>query len=84
VGGVIGLLKDGDIIRMDAEVGTLDVKLTDVELAARKKDWTPRAPQLSIRGHLEICARVGPARHGAVTHPGARMKPMFLPTCRRF
>src|SRR5471032_2611839 len=42
VGGPIALLRDGDIIEIDAEVGTLNVKLTDTELAKRKTKWQPQ------------------------------------------
>ena len=37
-----GCLQDGDIITIDAVNGTLDVKLSDEELAARAKKWKPR------------------------------------------
>ena len=37
VGGPIGLLRDGDIITIDANKGTIDVALSDAELAARAK-----------------------------------------------
>src|SRR3546814_17742000 len=43
VGGPIGLLENGDIIAIDAEKGTLDVELSDDELAARKAKWQPRS-----------------------------------------
>src|SRR5947199_10117313 len=36
LGGPIGLLKDGDIISIDAVNGTIDVKLSDADLASRK------------------------------------------------
>jgi dihydroxy-acid dehydratase len=39
VGGPIGLLRDGDIIAIDADKGTLDVELSDEELAARRAAW---------------------------------------------
>src|SRR5688572_16477231 len=42
VGGPIALLQNGDIIEIDAEVGTLNVKLTDAELSERKTKWAPR------------------------------------------
>jgi phosphogluconate dehydratase len=35
-GGLIGKIKDGDVIRIDARAGTLEVKLSDAELAGRK------------------------------------------------
>jgi dihydroxy-acid dehydratase len=72
VGGPIGLLRNGDIIVMDAEAGTLDVELSAAELAARRAAWTPR-PENFGSGTLWRYARtVGSAVGGAVTHPGAR------------
>jgi dihydroxy-acid dehydratase len=70
VGGPIGLIRDGDIIELDAEKGTLDVKLSDAELAARAKTWKPR-PEEYASGYLwKYTQQVGSARNGAVTHPG--------------
>jgi dihydroxy-acid dehydratase len=70
VGGPIGLLKDGDVILIDAETGILDVELPESELAARKLDWRPR-PENFGSGVLWRYARtVGDAHLGAVTHPG--------------
>src|SRR5882724_13125361 len=42
VGGPIGLLRDGDIIAIDAQKGTMQVELTDAELAERAAQWQPR------------------------------------------
>src|SRR5580704_12482919 len=70
VGGPIGLIRDGDIIELDAEKGTLDVKLSDAELAARAKTWKPRAEEYSSGYLWKYTQQVGPARNGAVTHPG--------------
>lgn len=71
VGGPIGLLKDGDIIDIDAVAGTLNVRLTEGELAARRKDWKPRAHNYNAGAIWKYAQLVGPARTGAVTHPGA-------------
>jgi len=70
-GGPIGLLKDGDIIVIDAEKGTMDVELTDAELAARKKAWKPKAPAFGSGALWRYSKNVGPARYGAITTPGA-------------
>jgi dihydroxy-acid dehydratase len=71
-GGPIGLLKDGDVIVIDAETGALQVELSDAELAVRKAAWKPR-PALFGSGVLWRYAKnVGPARYGAVTTPGAK------------
>ncbi len=70
-GGPIGLLKDGDIIVIDAEKGTMDVELSDAELAVRKAAWKPKAPAFGSGALYRYSKNVGPARYGAVTTPGA-------------
>jgi dihydroxy-acid dehydratase len=72
VGGPIGLLQDGDIIRIDAENGTMEVKLSDEELAERKKNWKPRQHNYQSGAIWKYTQTVGSAREGAVTHPGAK------------
>ncbi|MBV9977425.1 MAG: dihydroxy-acid dehydratase [Hyphomicrobiales bacterium] len=72
VGGPIALLKDGDIIEIDAIEGVLDVKLSESELKRRKKDWKPRESEFGSGAIWKYAQQVGPARHGAVTHPGAQ------------
>ncbi|HBR67922.1 MAG TPA: dihydroxy-acid dehydratase, partial [Rhodospirillaceae bacterium] len=72
MGGPIGLLKDGDIIRIDAEKGTLDVKLGAEELEKRKKNWVPCETNYQSGALWKYAQQVGPARDGAVTHPGAK------------
>ncbi len=69
-GGPIGLIRDGDIIEIDAEAGTLNVRLDDATLAARKKEW--KAPPANVRSGAiwKYAQGVGPAKNGAVTHPG--------------
>ena len=70
VGGPIGLIRDGDMITLDAIQGTLSVALSDAELAERRKTWMPRA-NTATSGYLWKYAQgVGPALYGAVTHPG--------------
>ncbi len=70
-GGPIGLLKDGDVITIDAEAGTIEVDLSDKELAERKKTWKPRRNDYQSGALWRYAQTVGEARHGAVTHPGA-------------
>jgi dihydroxy-acid dehydratase len=70
-GGPIGLLKNGDIIAIDAEKGTLEVELSETELAARRKSWKPKPSDFSSGALWKYAQQVGPARTGAVTHPGA-------------
>jgi dihydroxy-acid dehydratase len=47
VGGPIGLLKDGDMIEIDIPNNTINVKLPDDELAARRKTWKPPKPRIT-------------------------------------
>ncbi len=70
VGGPIALLRDGDIVELDAEAGTLDARLSDEELARRKRDWKPRDPEFTSGYLWKYAQQVGPALNGAVTHPG--------------
>ncbi len=72
VGGPIALLRDGDMIAVDAEAGTIAVELDDAELAARRASW--KAPQPNYdRGVLwKYAQQVGSACQGAVTHPGVK------------
>ncbi len=70
VGGPIALLQDGDVIEIDADVGTLNVKLTDKELAERKTKWAPRETNHTSGALWKYAQQVGPAVDGAVTHPG--------------
>ena len=70
VGGPIGLLKDGDMIVIDAEKGTLDVELSDKELAERRAAWNPRKTDYNAGTIWKYAQTVGSARFGAVTHPG--------------
>jgi dihydroxy-acid dehydratase len=70
VGGPIGLLKDGDIITIDATKGTIEVALPEAELADRAKSWKPRRTDYQSGAIWKYAQTVGPARDGAVTHPG--------------
>ena len=72
VGGPIGLLKDGDIVEIDAAKGTLNVKLSAAELARRRKAWKPRKAEFQSGAIWRYAQTVGDAEKGAVAHPGAR------------
>jgi dihydroxy-acid dehydratase len=71
VGGPIALLKDGDIITLDADAGELSVNVSDEEFALRKADWKPRASEYGSGAIWKYAQLVGPARFGALTTPGA-------------
>jgi dihydroxy-acid dehydratase len=70
IGGPIALLRDGDIVELDAEAGTLNARLSDEEFARRKRDWKPRDPAFTSGYLWKYAQQVGPALNGAVTHPG--------------
>ncbi|QKC96530.1 dihydroxy-acid dehydratase [Mesorhizobium sp. NZP2298] len=70
VGGPIGLIRDGDMISIDAVNGTIEVALTDAELAARAKTWKARTTDYQSGAIWKYAQTVGSARDGAVTHPG--------------
>ncbi|MFL5258747.1 MAG: dihydroxy-acid dehydratase [Hyphomicrobiales bacterium] len=69
-GGPIALLRDGDVISIDAERGTLDVDVTEAELSRRKEDWKPREHGYGSGALWKYAQQVGPAVKGALTHPG--------------
>ena len=69
--GPIALLKNGDIIEIDAVKGTLSVKLSKTELDKRAKKWKPRQTDYQSGALWKYAQTVGTARYGAVTHPGA-------------
>jgi dihydroxy-acid dehydratase len=70
-GGPIGLLKNGDIIAIDAEKGTIDLEIDADELERRRKAWNSPKNNYTSGTLWKYAQQVGPARNGAVTHPGA-------------
>ncbi|MSP19954.1 MAG: dihydroxy-acid dehydratase [Alphaproteobacteria bacterium] len=68
--GPIALLKDGDIIKIDADNGTLSVDVSDAELAKRRAIWKPRKTDFQSGALWRYVQTVGDAEKGAVTHPG--------------
>ncbi len=71
VGGPIALIEDGDIIDIDTNTGTINVRLDEQTLAARRERWTPRTHDYGSGALWRYANNVGPAGKGAVTHPGA-------------
>jgi dihydroxy-acid dehydratase len=70
-GGPIALIEDGDIIRIDAEAGTIDLDVAQDVLAERRARWEPRVNDYQSGALWRYSRTVGPAYKGAVTHPGA-------------
>jgi dihydroxy-acid dehydratase len=71
VGGPIALLRDGDTIDLDAEAGTLAVRVSDEELSRRKAQWKAPEGEFGSGCLWKYAQQVGSALSGAVTHPGA-------------
>ena len=71
IGGMIGLLKDGDEIEIDAEKGSISVNLSDEEIKKRKSKWKPKDSNFESGTLWKYAQSVGDATNGAVTHPGA-------------
>jgi dihydroxy-acid dehydratase len=72
-GGPIALLKDGDVITINAIEGSINVALTDDELADRKANWAgPRDTIYGAGALWKYAQLVGATYQGAVTHPGAK------------
>tara|TARA_B100000029_G_scaffold36050_2_gene33955 strand:+ start:3701 stop:5431 length:1731 start_codon:yes stop_codon:yes gene_type:complete len=72
VGGMIGLLQDGDEIVIDAIKGEINVNLNEDEIKLRKKNWKPRKTNHNSGSIWKYAQTVGPAHEGAVTQPGAK------------
>ena len=72
IGGPIGLLRDGDMIAIDADAGSIAVELSDEELAERRAAWQPRGTDFQSGALWRYAQTVGPAYLGALTHPGAK------------
>jgi dihydroxy-acid dehydratase len=71
VGGPIALIRDGDVIQIDARKGTLRVKLSAKELLERRKAWAgPRETIYGSGALWKYAQLVGSTKDGAVTHPG--------------
>ncbi len=66
VGGPIALIEEGDIIDIDIPANSLNVRLSDEELAARRAKWQPRQPRVTT-GYLARYAKmVTSANRGAI------------------
>jgi len=72
VGGPIALVKDGDIISIDATKGTIDLEVDPIELENRRRHWQPRGHDYNSGAIWKFAQLVGPAYLGATTHPGAK------------
>jgi dihydroxy-acid dehydratase len=72
VGGPIGLVRDGDIIAIDADAGTIDIEVSAEELQRRRAQWKAPPNPYRTGAIAKFAEQVGPARYGAVTHAGGK------------
>ncbi len=71
--GPIALIRDGDMITLDATKGEISVDLADDELDRRRQAWSGPRPTIYTSGAVwKFAQAAGPTRLGAVTHPGAK------------
>jgi dihydroxy-acid dehydratase len=66
LGGPISLVEEGDIIEIDIPNMTLNVKLSEEELAARKAKWQPREPKVTTGYLARYASMVTSANRGAI------------------
>ena len=69
VGGNIALVKDGDEIRINLEKNSLDIMVSENELAERRKQWIPRKPNYERGALAKYASLVTSASEGAITKP---------------
>jgi dihydroxy-acid dehydratase len=68
-GGPIGLVKDGDRIRIDIDARRVDLLVADDELSRRRAAWTPPPPKIGTGYLARYAAQVSSASTGAVVFP---------------
>lgn len=66
VGGPIALIEEGDIIKIDIPNNSLNVDISDEELAKRKEKWQPREPKITDGYLRRYAALVTSGNRGAV------------------
>jgi dihydroxy-acid dehydratase len=72
MGGPIALLRNGDIIDIDAKKGSINVRLTKAQLKSRRKKWKEKKYSFGSGTIWKYAQTVGPAYLGAPTHPGKK------------
>jgi len=70
--GPIALVEDGDTISIDAVAGTIDLEVDETVLEERRKAWQSHEHDYQSGTLWRYSQTVGPARYGALTHPGAK------------
>ena len=73
VGGPIALVEEGDIIEIDINNYSINLKVSDEELAKRKASWTPRAPKVTTGYLARYASMVTSGNRGAILEiPGSK------------
>jgi dihydroxy-acid dehydratase len=68
VGGSLGLIEDGDTVRIDLPSRSLDVLVDDETLATRRENWSAQPARYSSGALAKYAKLVGSAESGAVTN----------------
>jgi dihydroxy-acid dehydratase len=68
------LLKDGDIITIDAVKRTIEVNVSEQEFATRRTSWKPHTNSYTSGALWKYAQTVGSAEKGAVTHGGGAVE----------
>jgi dihydroxy-acid dehydratase len=71
-GGPIAAVREGDMVAIDAQAGTIDLEVPGGEIERRLSQWTPPAPRYTTGVFAKYCALVSSASEGAVTTAEAR------------
>ena len=66
VGGPIALVEEGDIIKINIPANTLDVDISDEEMAARRAKWQPREPKITTGYLARYASLVTSGNTGAI------------------
>ena len=70
IGGPIALVKDGDMIAIDADAGKIELLVPAPELEERRRHWQPRTTLHPTGALWRYAQTVGNAANGAVVHHG--------------
>ena len=66
VGGPIALIEEGDLIKIDIPANTINVDVSDEELAARREKWQPREPKITTGYLARYASMVTSGNRGAI------------------
>jgi dihydroxy-acid dehydratase len=69
VGGPIAAVHEGDIVIMDIDSRSLNIDVSDEEIAARLKLWTQPEPRYTSGVMAKYASLVSQANEGAITRP---------------